>query len=82
MEKYIIIVGYPYDKNSGGRSIIPQLIKTINKLYNKPVLYLYIILSQPINDKEDMNRYMNTFSEEYLPIAQPFMIEDKNSPFR
>ena len=43
--KKLIFTIFPYDKNSGGNSIIPDMIKCINKLYIEPIIYvLYNII--------------------------------------
>jgi hypothetical protein len=73
----LIFTIFPYDKNSGGNSIIPSMIKDINKLYNKPIIYVFI-LNLP-ETEEDYYAIMKTFKEPYLPIVTRDMVNDKNN---
>ena len=63
----IIFPIFPYDKNSGGNSIVPNMIKNINKLFKEPVIYVFILGEN--NYSEDEN----------LPLATHQMIDDKNN---
>jgi len=74
-----IVVGYTPDKNSGGNSTIPIMIKLLNKIYNNKV-YFYIILHDAnINTEE--KRYLASlkYQEEFLPIPTPDMIMNKDN---
>jgi len=74
----LIFVGFPYDKNSGGNSIIPNMIKSINKLYEKPIIHFFIL---DLNEStaEEYYAKMKTFEEPYLPIADKELVSDKNN---
>lgn len=78
-KKYIIFVGYEPDKNSGGNSMIPSMIKRINSLFVNPIVYFYILFNRNFGNDDNLFNYMNTFAQENLPIAQPFMIKNKNN---
>ena len=82
-EPKIIFTIYTYDKNSGGNSIIPNMIKHINKLFDKPVIHIYILFrDDELKNIFNINHYfeaMNRYEEEGLPIATPDMIKNKNN---
>ena len=82
-EPKIIFTIYTYDKNSGGNSIIPNMIKHINKLFDKPVIHIYILFrDDELKNIFNINHYfeaMNRYEEEALPIATPDMIKNKNN---
>ena len=67
--KFIFTI-FQFDKNSGGNSIIPNMIKSINKLYSKPIIYYYIL--EGIEIKHDLDKN--------LPQTDLYMIKDKNLP--
>lgn len=77
--KIIIFVGFKPDKNSGGNSIVPCIIKNINKLYTIPIIYFYILLNENFNSEEEMFNNMYNYEEENLPIVKPYMIENMNN---
>ena len=79
MNKKIIFVGYEPDINSGGNSMIPKIIKTINKMYNNNIIYFFILFNRSFKDNKEMFLKMNLYSEEYLPIATQELINDKNN---
>jgi len=82
-EPKLIFTIFTYDKNSGGNSIVPNMIKHINKLFNEPVIYTYILFQgdelKNISSKKDYLEAMYAYEEKYLPIAKPYMIENKNN---
>ena len=68
----------PGDKNSGGNSMIPHIIKTINKLYTRTVIYFHIQFNrQFVNEFEEILE-MCKYEEEYLPIVKPYMLNNKD----
>jgi hypothetical protein len=76
----IIFSAYEPDKNSGGNSMIPHIIKTINKMYLHPVVYFHIQFAYKKFDnphKEYLE--MCKYEEEYLPIAKVYMLNNKNN---
>lgn len=77
----LIFAGFPYDKNSGGNSVIPHMIKSINRLYKKPIIFFFI-LNLPETEKMTSEEYytkMKTFEESDLPIVNKDMVDDKNN---
>ena len=82
MKHKIIFAGYVPDKNSGGNSIIPNIIKNINKLYKTPIVFFYIIDTwrfKQKNTREEIFNEMNNYEEENLPIATIEMVDNKNN---
>jgi hypothetical protein len=82
IEKKLIFVGYLPDKNSGGNSIIPSMIKHINKLYKCPIVYFFMLdigREKPITSEMQMYNEMKAYEEEHLPIATMEIVNDKNN---
>jgi hypothetical protein len=71
MKQIIIFSAYEPDKNSGGNSMIPHIIKTINKMYDEPVMYFHI------QNKEYSE--MCKYEEDYLPIVKLDMLNNKDN---
>ena len=78
-EQIIIFVGYIPDKNSGGNSIIPTIIKNINELYSYPFIYFYILFNEKFSSNQEMYLEMNKYEDINLPIVKEYMIENKNN---
>ena len=49
----IIFYSFPFDKNSGGNSLVVKLVKHINSLYKEPIIYVFI-------DFDFHNTYVNS----------------------
>ena len=82
MDKKLIFAGYLPDKNSGGNSILPNMIKSINKLYKIPIIYFFILdigRIKSITSKEKMYSDTKAYEEEYLPIATMEIVQNKNN---
>ena len=75
----IIFSAYEPDKNSGGNSMIPYIIKTINKLYVKPIVYFHIQFNRQFNTENDAYLEMCKYEEVDLPIVKPYMLFNKNN---
>ena len=82
MDIRIIFAGYIPDKNSGGNSIIPNIIKNINKLYKTPIIFFYILDIERLKiltTREDFFNAMHIYEQENLPIATMEMVDNKNN---
>jgi len=75
----IIFAAYEPDKNSGGNSMIPCMIKEMNKSYKEPIVYFYISFNRQFANTNDMWLEMYKYEEPGLPIAKPYMVHDKNN---
>jgi hypothetical protein len=77
----MIFVGYVPDINSGGNSMIPYIIKQINKIFNRNVVYFYILFCHTFQSENEMYIEMNKYCDTYLPIATADLVNDKNNIF-
>lgn len=75
----IIFSAYEPDKNSGGNSMIPHIIKNINKMYPQPIMYFHIQFDRPFNNSSERYLEMCKYEEEYLPIVKPYMLNNKDN---
>jgi len=75
----IIFAAYEPDKNSGGNSMIPYMIKEMNKSYKEPIVYFYISFNRSFKNTNDMWNEMYKYEEPGVPIAKPYMIYDKKN---
>ena len=75
----IIFSAHEPDKNSGGLSMIPSIIKLMNKTYGKSIVYFYINFIRPFLNEDERFIEMNKYEEEFLPIVKPHMLLNKNN---
>ena len=76
----IVFSAYEPDINSGGNSMIPHIIKTINKMYVKPIVYFHIqYTNKHFDNIFQTYTEMCKYEEEYLPIMKPYMFFNKNN---
>ena len=75
----LIFTMLPFDKNSGGNSLIPHMIKKINKLYDRPIIYVFILNLPEHLTREAYYSQMKAFEEPYLPIVDMNLVDNKNN---
>jgi hypothetical protein len=75
----IIFSAYEPDKNSGGNSMVPHIIKTINRMYIQPIIYFHIQFNRQFINSFEAYLAMCKYEEEYLPIAKPYMLNNKDN---